>query len=47
LRTDNGGVGPCFSRDAFIIFGVWYTGYLEAVTLCSRRQMVLNGSLTI
>jgi len=44
---DNDTVGPCFSRDAFIIFGVWYTGYLEAVPFCSRRQMVLNGSLMI
>jgi len=44
---DNDAVGPCFSRNAFIIFGVWCTGYLEALTLCSRRQMVLNGSLKI
>jgi len=45
LRTDNGGVGPCFSPDTFIIFSVWYTGYLEAVTVCSRGQPGLKGSL--
>jgi len=44
---DNVAVGPCFSRDNFIIFGVWYTRYLEVVTVYSRRQMVLNGSQMI